>query len=174
MQKKHPKIFKIRAWSLSNFQKLSGMTPALIRDWRRRGLAPESEGGKLKLESVAQLLLLSELTAHGFGPKRVKGVAEQFSDALRGHALQHRSAWVDDRSHAAWLESSFGKKAKPRFIVIESAGDTATAIDDLSELNQDGSVVVSIIDLERLGRKLGERLAQHPSALADSREDTGQ
>jgi len=159
-------IFTHKKWTPSAFQRLSGLSPVAVRDLRRRGLAPESEGGKLGLEAVAELHLLSALTSHGFGPKSVRATAKEFADAVQQHALANRSAWTDDKSHAAWLGSSFGKRKGPRFILIESAEKGGVAIDDPTALPNNTAPIVTIIDLERLGKELSEHMAHHPSRLA--------
>lgn len=146
---------------------LSGLTPVAVRDLRRRGLAPASEGRTLKLTTVAQLFLLSELTAHGFGPKRVKEASEKFADPLRVQALSHREAWTDDKAHAAWLASQSGAKQTVKLILIQGAEKKASGLTDLAELHKLSWSTVSVVDLKSLGSKLAEHLAARPSWLFD-------
>ncbi|WP_369026396.1 hypothetical protein [Qipengyuania sp. RANM35] len=168
MERKHPQIFTHMTWTPSELQELSGLSPVTLRDLRRRNLAPKDETRKLDLKTVAQLFLLSELADHGFGPKSVSHIAQQFCDALRHHALQHRSSWVNDVSHAAWLKSSFGKTQSSKFILIERAGGTAVAIDDLSKMDQNRGATISLVNLEHLGCRLAEHLSRRPSAMKGS------
>lgn len=165
MGKNQPRFFKHRTWTPSDLQGLSGLSPVNLRDLRRRELVPKNEARKFKLETVAHLLILVELTAHGFGPKSVKQIAEQFSDDLRRHALQHRSAWTDDRSHSAWLKSAFGKRPEPNFVLIKRADEPAIPAVDIAAIQDLGSTTVTVIDLGRLGARLGEHLAHRPSTL---------
>lgn len=170
MKRKHPQLFKHKVWTPAELEKLSGLSPVALRDLRRRNIAPKTESRKLRLEAVAQLFLLSELTDHGFGPKSVVHISEQFADEMRLHALQHRCAWVDDASHAAWLKSSFGKAPKAKFILIERAGDKAITLNKLSDMSQDHGATVTLVDLEQLGRRLGEHLTHRASSWETNEE----
>lgn len=174
MKKNHPRHFRHKTWTPSDLQGLCGLSPVNLRDLRRRDLVPKEVTRKFKLETVSQLFLLAELTAHGFGPKSIKAVTEQFAEELRQHALQHRSAWADDRSHSAWLKSAFGKPPKTNFILMGQAGEQAIAAIDLAGLRKGTSATVTVVDLGKLGARLGKHLALRPSLLADRTRDASQ
>lgn len=167
MQKNRPQIFMHSSWAPSELEALSGLTPVAVRDLRRRGLAPASEGRTLKLTIVAQLFLLSELTAHGFGPKRVKETSEEFAEPLTEQALSHGEAWADDKAHAAWLASKGSKKQAANLILFEGPEKKARGLSDLAELHQLRWSTVSVVDLKSLGSKLAKHLAERPSWLFD-------
>lgn len=174
MKQSHPKLFKHKTWAPSDLEKLSGLSPVSLRDLRRRELIPKDETRTLKLETVAQLLLLSELTAHGFGPKSIQKITVQFANKLRDHALQHRCAWTDDRSHTSWLNSSFGKQPKENYLFIERAGGKVIAVRDIDAVHTSSAATVTLVDIRWLGAKLGKHLALRPSALVDSKGRAGQ
>ncbi|MDZ4308638.1 hypothetical protein [Allopontixanthobacter sp.] len=163
-----PQIFKHKAWTPRELERLSNLSPVAIRDLRRRGLAPESEGGKLNLEAVAQILLLSELSAHGFGPKRITGIAKSYADVVRQYALSQRSSWVDETSHEAWSKSPLSKHSSPRYLLISASNGDAIALNDLSEVPINAEAIVSLVNLELLGKRMGEHLADRPSSLAEA------
>lgn len=141
---------------------ITGLSPTLIRDWRRRGLIHESyDRGPdgFDLHSVANFMLLRRLSDHGLGPKRVYGWSDHPASLVASYALDDRAAWSSDDSWAAWTEeraSGTRRGNKGRYWVIYSAPHGSAISDDLSDafaLRDVGTV----IDMQMLGQELRER-----------------
>lgn len=162
-----PKIFVHQDWTPGALERLTNLSQVLVRDWRRRGLAPASDGRKLGLRNVAQLFILSELVASGFGPKRIKSIAEQHDNAVTRYALMEPCAWADDGSYRAWVKSP-SSKCGARYVVISGHVAEPQSEETLPQRLSSFGSVVTVIDLKALGQKLSTHLAERPSFATNS------
>lgn len=159
-------LIKHAPWKPADVEGLCGLSPVALRDLRRRGLAPESEGRTLPLNSVAQLLLQTELAQHGLGPKSVQPFVEKHAPAIVAFALSRPSSWADESAYRSW-KKGISKKNADRFAVLTNSADVSVAQETLRELNgAEGPAVMTVVDLFYLGNKLADELSVRPSRVS--------
>jgi hypothetical protein len=138
-------------------ERITGMKPALIRDWRRRDLIHESldrsEAGFSAL-TAAELLLLARLSDHGIGPKRVYGWTRGFSGIILHHALDDPTAWRSQEAWEAWKADQGTRKAPHRYLAVYPAPHGLRSMDGLQHVMSTGSEIVTIVNMKALGEHL--------------------
>ena len=156
-------LIKHSPWKPADVERLCGLAPVALRDLRRRGLAPESEGRALPLNSVAQLLLQTELAKHGFGPKSVQHFAEKHASAVVAFALDRPTSWTDQSAYLSG-KKSISKRKTGRFAIFTNSADVSDARETLPELQgAKGPAVMTVVDLMGLGDRLADGLMARPS-----------
>lgn len=156
----------------SEVERVTGLSPVAVRDWRRRGLIhptlDKSEDGRFHMLSVAELLLLKRLSDHGIGPKQVYGWASSYSKHLFHHALNDSSAWTTGEAWEEWQRyRAHGEKVEgslKRFWVIRTAPGGFEMTDDPFRALRGSNGVGTIVDFEALGSEL--RTACSASSIA--------
>lgn len=158
-------IFVHPRFQPGDLERIVGLTPVAVRDWRRRGLihpSLEKEKGGFHLSTLADLLLLKRLSDHGIGPKQVYGWTNSYSRHIFWHALADRSAWASDEAWELWqqkLPVDFGE----RYFVIRTAPGGYGMTDDPSGEMARSKGVVTFVDCEALGCHLREAAAPRVS-----------
>ena len=155
-------FFTHKLWAPADLGQLASLSPVNLRDLRRRKLAPAGEGRRLRLEHVAQLLLQSEMVAHGFGPKRIQSIAERYARGVMAFALMEPTSWVDEDTHRAWIRSP-SSRCGARYVLIAGQAAEAQSEETLIEALSSLGSVVTVLDLKSLGLKLSSHLAMRPS-----------
>lgn len=153
--------FHFARFPISELERLTGLTPVGLRDWRRRGLIHPTmspkEDGSFHLGTIAELLLLKRLSNHGIGPKQVYGWTSSFGSHVLWHAVNHRDAWANDE---AWevrqREMAKGRHYHPRYMVIHTAPGGIIGTLTLDKAMSPLRDVATIVDLETLGSELRE------------------
>jgi hypothetical protein len=138
-------------------EKITGMKPALIRDWRRRELIHESldrsEVG-FSAATAAELLLLARLSDHGIGPKRVYGRTRAFSGVILYHALDDATAWRSQEAWEAWKADQGSGKTPDRYLAVYPAPHGLRSMDGLQHVMSNDSEIVTIVNMKALGEHL--------------------
>jgi hypothetical protein len=141
----------------SDLEKITGMKPALIRDWRRRDLIHESldrnETG-FSAPTAAELLLLARLSDHGIGPKRVYGWTRAFSSKVLFHALNDASAWRSAEAWSAWQGQEAERTPPERYLAVYPPPHGLRAINGLSHVLSGDLEIATVVNLESLGNHL--------------------
>ena len=169
MVRSSPQLVIHKKWSSFDLEQLSGVSQALLRDWRRRKLAPASDGRRIVLGDVAKLFIQSELVAHGFGPKSVTSIAEEYAWPLMQYALMEPKSWLDGDSHQAWL-ATLASKCGARYVVITGRAIEAQSVDTFTDVLLHTASVVTVLDLKSLGMRLSSHLAKRPSSASNISE----
>jgi hypothetical protein len=140
-----------------DLEKITGMKPALVRDWRRRDLIHESldrnETG-FSAPTAAELLLLARLSDHGIGPKRVYGWTRAFSSKVLFHALNDASAWRSAEAWNAWQSQEAERKPPERYLAVYPPPHGLRAINGLSHVLSGDLEIATVVNLESLGNHL--------------------
>lgn len=78
-------------------ERVTGVSTALQRDWRRHGYLPAGEGhARFNGFDLAEMWALKLLSDRGIGPQQGCDVADWLSGGIMMHALQHRHAYEGD------------------------------------------------------------------------------
>lgn len=157
----------------SDLEKITGMKPALVRDWRRRDLIHESldrTDAGFPTPTAAELLLLARLSDHGIGPKRVYGWTRAFSGMIVHYALDHRAAWQSDEAWEAWRDQEIRRSPPSRFLAVYQPPHGLRAFGSLNRILDGERDIATVVNLEGLGHHLREAAGQ---PLADVRWDYG-
>lgn len=158
-------LFKHQAWKPADVEALCGLSPVALRDLRRRGLAPESDGRTLPLNSVAQLLLQTELAKHGLGPKSVQAFVGEHAVAVVAFALDRVSSWTDESAFESWKKSA-SHRDWARFALLSNAIRENQARNTLAEIEAGtGSAVTTVVDLRALADRLAIMIESRPSSV---------
>ena len=140
-----------------DLEKITGMKPALVRDWRRRDLIHESldrnETG-FSAPTAAELLLLARLSDHGIGPKRVYGWTRAFSSKVLFHALNDASAWRSAEAWSAWQGQEAERTPPERYLAVYPPPHGLRAINGLSHVLSGDLEIATVVNLESLGNHL--------------------
>jgi DNA-binding transcriptional MerR regulator len=82
---------------------ITGVSPDLQRDWRRRGYLPASGDGhaRFDLYQLAHLFFLRTMADRGIGPQHSHELADIASGAIAYGALQDSSAFEGEGGHDA-------------------------------------------------------------------------
>ena len=108
---------------------VTGVNVVLQRDWRRRGLLPETGGGHARYTAseLAEMVLMQDFAREGLGPKTLKDMLGTARDPL--------GLWVES---VAWVEgvtdveNAIPQSQLPaRYVVL--AGGHAISTADLNE-----------------------------------------
>jgi hypothetical protein len=108
---------------------VTGVNVALQRDWRRRGLLPETGGGHARYTAaeLAEMILMQDFATGGLGPKALKD--------MLGTAARPLATWVES---LAWVNGAIAiERAVPsdqlpaQYVVM--AGGAAISAADLNQ-----------------------------------------
>jgi len=108
---------------------VTGVNVALQRDWRRRGLLPETGGGHARYTAseLAEMLLMQDFAREGLGPKLMKD--------LLGSASSPLASWVEALGWTRGVIEIDGAIPRPempeRYVV--SIGGRTLSVGDLNE-----------------------------------------
>lgn len=162
--------FEQAEFSLAEAERITGVTTAAIRTWKRRGLL-EAGGAyqKLTVFLLASLLLRRQLIAKGFDPAEARDVGDRFAaDILYFAVLDTRGSCEVQGAEAAvqQFEEQFGeddrlatqlslvrKAATTTLVSVDGEGLKPATIEALT-IDQD-SIGGYYIHLVGLGRHLG-------------------
>ncbi len=108
---------------------VTGVNVALQRDWRRRGLLPETKGAHARYTAseLAEMILMQDFSEAGLGPKVLKN--------MLGTAAEPLAVWVES---IAWVngqvdvEDAIPQTQLPARYVVLAGGDAiqASALDE--------------------------------------------
>ena len=135
-------VARIASYTLEQFtpaeaSEITGVTPVLQRDWRRRGLLPASKGPQARYTAaeMVELLLMKDFSDEKFGPKLLRELLDVSSFTT--------GEWVDRLSGQGGFDGvGF---APPRYVVF--SGSRFARVDDLNKA------------LDDLAQKHGRRLS---------------
>ncbi|MGE0776682.1 MAG: hypothetical protein AB7G25_07715 [Sphingomonadaceae bacterium] len=150
----------------ADVERITGLSPVAIRDWRRRELIhPSLDRGAdgFPFGTVAEFMLLKTLSDHGIGPKRIYGWSSAYSTKIVHHALDAHSAWASEEAWTAW--KSEVRPGPERFMVMLTPPHGFIAADDLNDALRHGREVATIVDLALLGERLREKTSGSLSAV---------
>jgi hypothetical protein len=109
--------FEYRLFPPSAAERITGVSAALQRDWRRRRILPESQGhARFELSELAEMHFLWLMTQRGIGPLdqtagiSVAAVAPAVGARIAIHVLRSPEAWSGDLTNAPGR--NWGEKAK--------------------------------------------------------------
>jgi len=145
--------FTYRSFQPAELEAITGLKPALIRDWRRRSLIHPSldrTTSGFPAATVAEFMLLARLSDHGIGPKRVYGWSRAFAGKILTHALDDVSAWASADDYDAWQTG--GATAAEQFLAIWPAPGGMQARHSLDGI-LNGADLVTIVDLRAMGSR---------------------
>jgi hypothetical protein len=79
-------------------ERITGISVALQRDWRRRGLLRPNEDGHARFHFVdlGELLFLKVVAERGIGPQQARAIASLAGGAIAYYALCHDGAFEGD------------------------------------------------------------------------------
>lgn len=117
---------------------VTGVKVALQRDWRRRGLLPETGGGHARYTAaaLAEMVLMQDFARDGLGPKVLKDMLGTARDPL---GLWVESiAWVEGVTD---VENAIAQLQLPaRYVVLAGGNAISTAnLNDTLEALSDGA-----------------------------------
>lgn len=174
-----PKFVYADDISPAELERIAGLKPALLRDWRRRKLihpSLERTSSGFTVWAAAELLLLARLADHGIGPKRVYGWTRGVSHRIVVYALSDATAWQSPEGWSAeqdWHGSLLraNEEGWHRYLAVFQPPNGVQTFEDaaLSQVLASGRKLATIVDLQALGTDLRE-LACRP--LADLHPDT--
>lgn len=89
--------YVLERYTPAEAEHVTGVNVALQRDWRRRGLLPETGGGHARYSAadLAEMMIMQEGATQGLGPKLLKD--------LLGTAAIPLACWVES---LAWVEDA--------------------------------------------------------------------
>lgn len=158
----------------NELEKITGMKPALIRDWRRRNLIHSSldrtEAG-FSAPAVAELLLLARLSEHGIGPKRVYGWTRAFAAMVLYYALDDVRAWAGNEGWQAWEAGGIAWNSHSPYLALYQPPNGLRALSSLDALLAEGEDLATVVNLEALGNHLREAAGR---PLAQVEQDSGE
>ena len=102
----HP-VFELTEFSPGDVAKITGLSPAMQRDWRRRGFVPSNEGARATFDpfEVASLLGMKLLADQKIGPAATSAIAALLGSGIVGQALRDFGAWTGDHKDAlTWVD----------------------------------------------------------------------
>jgi hypothetical protein len=89
-------------------EKITSVSTAQQRDWRRRGFVRSNEGhARFDAYELAELWTLKLLSDRGIGPQLAKGVADWVAAGIVWHALKWVDAYEGDHQRALEWNKSF-------------------------------------------------------------------
>jgi len=157
---------------------ISGVKPALQRDWRRRGFLPEIEGkAQFSLGQVVYLAILNLMASRSIGPQSVHEVCEYTAHVIsnliaheHAPALIERGLDLDAEYVAKIYTDGIGmvtSNATPsgptnlKFIVVD-AENSVKFTDNIAPLIEGwGTRPYVVIDLLKLASELDESFRKH-------------
>jgi hypothetical protein len=160
-------------FSPAQAEKITGLSPVMQGDWRRRGILPKHEGhARFNALEIAELWLLKMLSDRGVGPQQGKHVARRGAEGVVRAALRQPKAWyrptrsgrVPRSSMHMLFKRYFSEATTARFLVwwndesIEWVGNLNAAFSRASVgagAKADGPLI--LFDTETIGRRLVER-----------------
>lgn len=173
---------ELRLFTPAAAERITGVSVALQRDWRRRGILPQHEGhARFKLFDLAELLFLRMMTDRGIGPLAqtgavpVKGMAKSVAVRIVMHALRWPDAWegpVERTPGRTWGEQAatlIGEMMSfdPARFFVWFADGSMVLCDDPREafdrhLSSDPAVAgaVIVLDLNAIGSHLIEQVGE--------------
>lgn len=91
------KNYVLESYTPAEAEMVTGVNVALQRDWRRRGLLPETGGGhaRYRAAELAQMMIMQEGANQGLGPKLLKD--------MLGTAATPLANWVES---LAWAKDA--------------------------------------------------------------------
>ena len=200
---KIPVRLDFRAFGPLEAARIANVKPALIRDWRRRGIVATDANPKFYTPGfVAHMLLLSELSDQGFPIKRLGFLTNAIGMILH-YALEERSAWElkQEReiyssgefklssvslmsepyavrpNHPAHYKSPFENDLETppwQFMIIRE--DEHELTNDIAQpwAIPPLAAVMTVVDLQQIGKKFAYRAKGHfAQFLADQLPESG-
>lgn len=149
--------------------RIVGLSPDVLRDWRRRDIlhpAFDRDARGFHLAVLAHLLLLKRLSDHGIGPKSVEAWSSKVAGDVFKHTLSDPSAWVSEEGYTAWKGylAKHPGLAMSRYMVKLTSPRGCISANSLEEaFNSGRDGVVTIVDLEQLGADLREQASEKRS-----------
>ncbi|MBB5726608.1 hypothetical protein FHS97_002551 [Sphingomonas endophytica] len=151
--------FAFATFAPDDLQPITGAAPVLIRDWRRRGVIGHDIGGGaagFPLESVAYLVLLRTLTAHGLKIKAAAASLRAAATDVMLFALDDEAAWATEKAWHAWTLCREHYTPTTRYLACNGTGKV-WAIDKLDAACSKAEPAVTVIDLAAVGATLRSR-----------------
>jgi hypothetical protein len=162
-------VFGYSTFKPAEVEAITGLSTALLRDWRRRKIIHhtlDKGPNGYSLGAVAELLVLKVLSDHGIGPKTVFGSSGNLAGNVMHFALDEPTAWAtpdewqlwekDQRGEASILPEGVSKSplqevVRNRFGLLEPGRPTIAVADIKKAIC---APVATVIDLETLGNTL--------------------
>lgn len=89
--------YDLKQFTPAEAAKVSGVSVASQRDWRRRGFLPKTEGhARFSIFEVAEMLVLSSLGDQGIGPSQVRSVLPSLGAGVVGSAVMAQPSVTGD------------------------------------------------------------------------------
>ncbi|QTI79020.1 hypothetical protein IAI58_15505 [Roseomonas marmotae] len=102
-------VLTLTSFTPGEAERITGVSTAQQRDWRRRGFLPSNEGhARFDLFSMAEMWVLKLMADRGIGPQAVKEVAGTCATGIAWHALAWGDAYEGDHERTLeWQPSVF-------------------------------------------------------------------
>lgn len=84
---------EINLFSASEVEKLTGLTTATQRDWRRRGYLPELDGGHARYDifDICEIAFMQKMTERGIGPQHTHPIRSWSGRRIAGNIGLHQN-----------------------------------------------------------------------------------
>jgi hypothetical protein len=146
---------------------ITGLDPAVIRNWRKRGhISKHLDRGEegFSVDALCGLFALKKLSDIGVGPAAVSWRVLNIADGVFAFALQDRHVWDSKEAFEAQraIDESEPQQRPGRFYLLNPVTGSFNATDDLSgalPLNATSGVTI-VIDRLALGRELAQRCVE--------------
>lgn len=163
-----------REFSPADAERVTGVSVALQRDWRRRDLLPKNETGKWTSYDLGDIIKLSVMKAFadaGFSVQYVADMAGMASlptyaaiEALPG-AVEIIGDEISDKLRTTILHAGTTRGARGRYLVMASTGvggkPQIGRVEDLEQVNNFlddcNAINCAILDFERLAQRIADR-----------------
>lgn len=151
----------------SEAEHVTGVSPALQRDWRRRSLLPDSEKyqARYSASALAEMLLMKDFADHGFGPKLLRD--------LLGMSALPLGDWVSILSagHTVEIDAS---QLPSRYVLFSDdeafrTNDLNNAFDVLASRNHRLGLVC---DLKQIAAQVVSKLPRPSVRILPPTEDS--